>query len=311
MIVILLCFIFSLIALNLIQYIQRKNRDTHLDYLAEKLEQILERETMERLLLMTDDKKLQALLININKLLDKHQQEIAKYNQSRHSMKRMLTNISHDLKTPLTVVLGYIEMVQKDETIKQNEQERLLLQVHRKTVEIIDFMNAFFDLARLESGDKEIPLTKINVNEICKDNLLSFYDIVQLNGLTIDFQLPDDPIHVLGNKEALDRVLQNLLSNAIQYGSDGNILGLTLSVNEKHVYIEVWDKGKGIEEQKQDLVFERMFTLEESRNKAFYGSGLGLTITKRLLEQMNGTIHVQSIPYEKTVFTVALPRITY
>ncbi|HAM80963.1 sensor histidine kinase [Ornithinibacillus bavariensis] len=311
MIVILLCFIFSLIALNLIQYIQRKNRDTHLDYLAEKLEQILERETMERLLLMTDDKKLQALLININKLLDKHQQEIAKYNQSRHSMKRMLTNISHDLKTPLTVVLGYIEMVQKDETINQNEQERLLLQVHRKTVEIIDFMNAFFDLARLESGDKEIPLTKINVNEICKDNLLSFYDIVQLNGLTIDFQLPDDPIHVLGNKEALDRVLQNLLSNAIQYGSDGNILGLTLSVNEKHVYIEVWDKGKGIEEQKQDLVFERMFTLEESRNKAFYGSGLGLTITKRLLEQMNGTIHVQSIPYEKTVFTVALPRITY
>lgn len=311
MIVILLCFIFSLIALNLIQYIQRKNRDTHLDYLAEKLEQILERETMERLLLMTDDKKLQALLININKLLDKHQQEIAKYNQSRYSMKRMLTNISHDLKTPLTVVLGYIEMVQKDETINQNEQERLLLQVHRKTVEIIDFMNAFFDLARLESGDKEIPLTKINVNEICKDNLLSFYDIVQLNGLTIDFQLPDDPIHVLGNKEALDRVLQNLLSNAIQYGSDGNILGLTLSVNEKHVYIEVWDKGKGIEEQKQDLVFERMFTLEESRNKAFYGSGLGLTITKRLLEQMNGTIHVQSIPYEKTVFTVALPRITY
>ncbi|MFU0789073.1 sensor histidine kinase [Virgibacillus proomii] len=303
--------IFILITLNIIQYVQMTNRDKKLDYLANKLGQILEEESMEQLLLMTDDKKLKALIIEINKLLDMHKGKIAKYNQSRQAMKKMLTNISHDLKTPLTVVLGYIEMIQKDKTIDQKEQERLLLQVHRKTIEIIDLMNAFFDLARVESGDKEIPLMKININEICKDNLLSFYDVVQTKGLKIDFQLPDNPIHVVGNKEALNRVLHNLLSNAIQYGSDGKILGLALTFNEKHVCIDVWDRGKGIEEQKQDLVFERMFTLEESRNKAFHGSGLGLTITKRLLEQMNGTIHVQSMPYQKTTFTVTLPRITY
>ncbi|MBU5267560.1 sensor histidine kinase [Virgibacillus proomii] len=311
MMFVVMSVIFILITLNIIQYVQMKNRDKKLDYLANKLGQILEEDSMEQLLLMTDDKKLKALLIEINKLLDMHKGKIAKYNQSRQSMKKMLTNISHDLKTPLTVVLGYIETIQKDKTIDQKEQIRLLLQVHRKTIEIIDLMNAFFDLARLESGDKEIPLMKININEICKDNLLSFYDVVQTKGLKIDFQLPDNPIHVVGNKEALDRVLHNLLSNAIQYGSDGKILGLALTFNEKHVCIDVWDRGKGIEEQKQDLVFERMFTLEESRNKAFHGSGLGLTITKRLLEQMNGTIHVQSMPYQKTTFTVTLPRITY
>lgn len=308
---IMISFILVFITLNIIQYVQKENRDNHLDYLTDKLEQILKQGSMEQLLLMTDDKKLQTLLIKMNKLLDKHQKQIAKYNQSRHSIKKMLTNISHDLKTPLTVVLGYIETIQRDETIDQIERERLLVQVHRKTVEIIDLMHGFFDLAKLESGDKDVPLTKMNINEICKDNLLSFYDIVQTKGLKIDLELPDNPVYVLGNKEALDRVFHNLLSNAIQYGSDGKIVGLTLTLNEKDVCIEVWDRGKGIEEQKQDLIFERMFTLEESRNKSFHGSGLGLTITKRLIEQMNGTIHVQSIPYQKTTFTVTLPRITY
>ncbi|WP_286164747.1 sensor histidine kinase [Clostridium sp. 1xD42-85] len=279
--------------------------------MSNKLEQVLEQGSVGQLLLVTEDKKLQVLLIKINKLLDAHQQKIAKYTQSRRSMKKMLTNVSHDLKTPLTVVLGYIEIIQKGGTMDHKEQERLLFQVHRKTEEIIELMNAFFDLARLESGDKELALTKVNMNEICKDNLLSFYDIVQTKGLTIDFQLPDNAIYVLGNKEALDRVLHNLLSNAIRYGSDGNILGLTLSLNEKYVCIDVWDRGKGIDEQKQDLVFERMFTLEESRNKALHGSGLGLTITKRLLEQMNGTIQLQSHPYQKTTFTVTLPRMIY
>lgn len=181
----------------------------------------------------------------------------------------------------------------------------------RKTLEIIQFMNAFFDLAKLESGDKQIQLTKINMIEVCKQNILSFYDFVEANGLEVDLQLPEEPVYVLGNKEALDRILHNLLSNAIRYGGDGNVVGLALFYDDKQVYVEVWDKGKGIAEQEQDQVFERMFTLEESRNKAFQGSGLGLTITKRLVEKMNGKIHLHSIPNEKTTFTITFKRFTY
>lgn len=113
------------------------------------------------------------------------------------------------------------------------------------------------------------------------------------------------------NEEALDRILQNLLSNAIQYGAAGKFIGMELFYDETSVAITVWDRGKGISETGQQRVFERLYTLEESRNKAFQGSGLGLTITKRLTEKMGGSISVQSKPYERTSFTITLKRMTY
>ncbi|MNJ58294.1 Alkaline phosphatase synthesis sensor protein PhoR [compost metagenome] len=123
-------------------------------------------------------------------------------------------------------------------------------------------------------------------------------------------EIPDHPIYAYGNEEALERIFANLLSNAIRYGRDGQTLGLTLFADESHVKVEIWDRGKGIQEQNLERVFERMFTLEESRNRSFQGSGLGLTITKRLVEAMDGTILLHSIPYQKTTFTIQLQRAT-
>ena len=86
--------------------------------------------------------------------------------------------------------------------------------------------------------------------------------------------------------------MNNLISNAITYGDDGKTLGMTLRDDETNVYIDVWDTGKGIDESHIDKVFERMYTLEDSRNRLYQGSGLGLTITKRLVEAMDGEIHL-------------------
>lgn len=118
-------------------------------------------------------------------------------------------------------------------------------------------------------------------------------------------------IYALGNLDALRRIMNNLISNAIKYGSEGKYLGLKLSYDDNYCYVDVWDKGKGIEEINVDRVFERMYTLEDSRNKLYQGSGLGLTITKRLVEKLGGSISIKSKPYEKTCFTFQLRRITY
>ncbi|MNN76283.1 Histidine protein kinase SaeS [compost metagenome] len=113
----------------------------------------------------------------------------------------------------------------------------------------------------------------------------------------------------MGNEEALDRVLGNLLSNAIAYGDAGGVLGLRLYSEEDKVFIEVWDRGKGIAEGHQDKIFERLYTLEDSRNREYQGSGLGLTITKRLTEQMNGRISLSSKPYVRTAFTLSFRKL--
>ncbi|MEC1260256.1 HAMP domain-containing histidine kinase [Bacillus swezeyi] len=309
-----LLWIFTVIilaSLNISQYKMKKHQNRNLKYITEKLNVMLKEHSADQILLGTDDKALRALLVQINLFTEDHQHITARFAKTEQSMKRMLTNMSHDLKTPLTVVLGYIEAIQSGSDMTEEERERLLEKVHQKTGEIIRLMNSFFDLAKLESEDKQMLLTKIHINEICRKNILQHYDAVQAKGFKAVIDIPDTPVYAHGDEEALDRILQNLLSNAIQYGADGKLIGLSLTYDDTRTVITVWDRGKGISEHDQQRVFERLYTLEESRNKAFQGSGLGLTITKRLVEKMGGEISLQSKPYEQTAFSITLKRMTY
>jgi signal transduction histidine kinase len=295
----------------LYQYFSQKARNENLVYIKGKLKQILKDNNEEKVLVVTDDQALKDLLLEINKLLENNQKILAEYRKKEDSMRKMLSNISHDLKTPLTVVLGYIETINLDKDMHNDEKKVLLEKVHDKTIEVIDLINKFFDLAKLESGDKDISLTRINISEVCRKNILNFYDILNSKGFEVEINIPQKDLYVFGNEEALDRILNNLLSNAVKYGTDGKFIGLSIEENEKFIYIHVMDKGRGIEENKIDRVFERMYTLEDSRNRVFQGSGLGLTITKRLVEKMNGEIFLKSIPNKTTTFTVKLKRIDY
>lgn len=307
----LLVVIVVLIGIICFQYKRQKQRNTSLKYIHEKLNSIILNSTSEKLLAFTDDKELIPILTEINNLLDLNEKVLAHYSKTEITMKKMLSNISHDLKTPLTVVLGYIETIRLDSNMSSEEKNALLSKVENKTEEVIELINKFFDLAKLESSDKDIPLTRINMNEVCRKNILNFYDILTTKGFEVIIDIPENNIYCLGNEEALDRTINNLISNAVKYGSEGKILGLSLRCDEESVYIEVWDKGRGINEIHKDRVFERMYTLEDSRNKLYQGSGLGLTITKRLVEKLNGEIFLESKAYERTSFTVKLKRITY
>lgn len=307
----LLMVIVILMGIIYFQYKRQKQRSTNLKYIHEKLNSIISNSTSEKLLVFTDDKELILILTEVNNLLDLNQKVLTHYSKTEITMKKMLSNISHDLKTPLTVVLGYIETIKLDSNISSEERSTLLSKVENKTEEVIELINKFFDLAKLESSDKDIPLTRINMNEVCRKNILNFYDILTNKGFEVIIDIPESNIYSLGNEEALDRIINNLISNAVKYGSEGKILGFSLRCDEDSVFVEVWDKGRGINEIHKDRVFERMYTLEDSRNKLYQGSGLGLTITKRLVEKLDGEIFLESKAYERTSFTVKLKRITY
>lgn len=219
MAVLWMALVIVLSCLNVIQFMMKKKRDGNLAYTAEKLDALLNSDSAGRILLQTDDQALKNLLININLLVENRQQVTAQFAKTEQSMKRMLTNMSHDLKTPLTVILGYIEAIQSDPDMPDEERERLLGKLRQKTNELIQMINSFFDLAKLESEDKDIPITKIHMNDICKRNILHYYDAVQSKGFQASIDIPDTLMYAQANEEALDRILQNLLSNAIQYGA--------------------------------------------------------------------------------------------
>lgn len=285
---------------------KQKKQKEDIAYIKDKLQEIMQNESAERLLLMTTDERMKELLNVLNELLDYNCSNLMKYNKSKHSMKRMLSNISHDLKTPLTVILGYLEML----TLKYKEEEALH-KAYDRTQEVILLINKFFDLAKLESGDKEMSMEKVNISELCRMNILDYYHTLEELAVDVSIDIPEKAIFILGNNNAIKRILNNLISNAIKYGGAGKYLGIKVIDEEDYVRIEVIDHGKGIEERHKEEVFERMYTLEDSRSKAYQGSGLGLTITKELVELLGGEIHLDSKPHEETVFSFTLPKLKF
>jgi signal transduction histidine kinase len=224
-------------------------------------------------------------------------------------MKTMLSNASHDLKTPLTVITGYVEALMQDDMIPMDERIKLLERVHDKSKELNGLINQFFDLAKLEADDVQIKLAPLDINEVCRQNILGFYHTISDLHLELDIKLLDQKTMIMGNEHSLNRILNNLISNAIKYGGDGKIIGILLEEDAAYIYIHIWDKGKGIPEQFIEAIFERLYTLEDSRNKNYQGSGLGLTITERLTCKMNGLISVESNPGIKTTFTLKFEKL--
>lgn len=281
------------------------NRETQarLREITAKLSEILEQDTDEQVMVFTDDKTLKELCGQINLLLLDRQKMKADFRKQEIASKKMLANISHDIKTPLTVILGYLEIMRLS-----NCEDEALQKVETKAKQVMDLIDQFFTLAKLESGDKNIEMVQVNINELCRENVLGYYELLVQKDYAVDIIIPEQHIFVQGDRESVSRILGNLLSNAIRYGSDGKYIGLFLREELDFVCIYVVDKGKGIEKQFAASVFERLYTMEDSRNRSIQGNGLGLTIARNLARQMGGDILLQSEPGVRTVFTVKLRR---
>lgn len=300
-----LCIIFLVVIILYQQFVFRKGTQTKLQKISRKLSEINATDSDERIMMFTENKELIALLTEINHLLEKHLKMKADYRHSQMVSKRMLSNISHDIKTPMTVILGYLEMMQ------MNSADEMLEKTEQKAKNVVELINQFFTLAKLESGDVDVELSAIDICESCRESILDFYEILMKNDFQVDVAIPENAIYVQGNKDALQRILSNLISNVIRYGADGKYLAMQVRVDEKVIYIDVIDKGKGIDKIFAENVFERLFTMDDSRNRKIQGNGLGLTIAKNLALQMGGNISLNSVTYKKTIFTVQLKRILY
>ncbi|MSA03143.1 sensor histidine kinase [Lactonifactor sp. BIOML-A3] len=284
-----------------------RNQTEQLRTLTRELAEYGSNAKQEQILLFSDEKAIQELLIQVNLFLEHLSDLEQMQRQYEEQSRKMLANISHDLKTPLTVIYGYSEMILSSRENMESGTYEKIEKIHRKTKDVLYMINEFFDLAKLEAGDIALEHIRLDICEICRNEIINYYDSLNRPGFRTDIQIPEAPLYIEGDKQALQRILNNLLQNAMKYGADGGYLGLCVRESHGFVLIEVSDKGKGIVEENQNQVFERLVTLEDSRNKKYHGSGLGLTITKRLTEAMMGRIRLESRPFVKTIFTVEFP----
>ncbi len=279
--------------------IQAKLKSIH-----KKLKEIMDNDSDERIMVFTENPELMELAAQINRLLENHLKVKADFCRSELASKRMLSNISHDIKTPMTVVLGYLEIMK----VKSSVTFEMLEKTEQKAQSVMELINQFFTLAKIEAGDINMELSRVDICEICRESILDFYEILSKTEFQVEVELPKQEVYVQGNREALQRILMNLISNVVRYGTEGNYLGLFLRTDEKMVFVDIVDKGKGIEKSFAENVFDRLFTMEDSRSRKIQGNGLGLTIAKNLAQQLGGEILLESVPYVRTIFTIKLKK---
>jgi signal transduction histidine kinase len=296
------------VSLKLVLVIYEKRKILQqLYHITSDLEAILSKDTDEKIMLFTDEKKVSSLIEQINRTLEICQKVKIDYRRLDLKAKYMLSNISHDLKTPLTVIQGYLEIMSMDE--KNNA--KMINKVTDKSNQLMELMDKFFALAKIEAGDLDLTKTSIHLCEFCRATILDFYENLIENDFQVDIQMPENDFQVFSNEDALKRILYNLITNAIRYGSEGKYLGLVLREEETEICIEIIDKGIGIKKSEIDRIFDRLYTMDDSRNQLIQGNGLGLTIVKELAEKINAKIVVESEEYVKTTFTLKLKKIIY
>ncbi|RFZ95729.1 sensor histidine kinase [Mucilaginibacter conchicola] len=206
-----------------------------------------------------------------------------------------LSNISHEFKTPLFAIQGYIEALQ-DDGFEDREMATQFLEKASKNVDRLSYLiNDLDEISKLESGEIPINYTKFKINDLIKEVFESLELKSKQHNIKLTFkQKYDDALFVNADREKIRQVLVNLIDNSFKYGKDGGNTAVSIFTLHDQVLIEVTDDGIGIEEKYLTRLFERFFRTDSSRSRQIGGSGLGLAIVKHIIEAHQQTISVRS-----------------
>lgn len=239
-------------------------------------------------------------------------QKTEQLRQSEESRQRLLSNISHDLRTPVSSVLGHVELMLEG-VVDSPEQQRIYLQrIHAKMLGLNRLMHDLFELANLESANTRFIWTDIDAGSWLDEVWQKYVSDVNNAGFRLEQQNRiSDAISVRVDKDRLDQVFANLISNAIRFmGSDGKIIVSCELANPEHVLFKVADNGSGIAPSDIPKVFDRLYRGSHSRGNSGEHSGLGLAIAKEIVEAHQGRIWVDDSVKRGCTLCILVPVVT-
>jgi signal transduction histidine kinase len=250
-------------------------------------------------------------LIEFTRAANLYTEQLQRLTAEKQHMERaqnaMISNISHDLRTPLTSILGYVQALQTDTSLSDRDRTEYLSIIGRKSESLYLLMESFFELSKIDADTAPIPATKININEETENALSALYREFREKGIEPVIDIPAENLLVWGNRGYIQRILDNLLINAIRHGAHADEIGVSARREGVKIIVSVWDTGDGIEEKDLPFIFDRLYVSDESRKRKPGGSGLGLAIAKRLVERLGGEIEAKSECGVRTEITFTLP----
>jgi two-component system, OmpR family, phosphate regulon sensor histidine kinase PhoR len=220
-----------------------------------------------------------------------------------------VSNVSHELKTPITAIRGLVETVIDDEEMSPEQQKSFLIKTMGQTIRLSTIVTDLLALSRLESIGIELNREPIDLRDVVQASIQTLLPVSEDKSIQIETQVPDIPVEVLGDREALFQSVTNLLDNAIKYNSTNGTAKVILRKKSGSALIEIKDTGIGIEPIEQHRIFERFYRVDKARSRQLGGTGLGLSIVKHTILVHGGQLSVESIPGSGSTFHISIPLI--
>lgn len=252
------------------------------------------------------DNEFSEIAANINKMSEEIRVLMESERHNEKSKNEMITNIAHDLRTPLTSILGYLDLINKRELTEDTKKEYLKI-VYEKSKKLQDLIESLFSFTKTNSSKLVLKIDKIDIIKLLCQLMEEFYPNFEDKGITCSVNTNIDSYVIDGDGTLLARLFDNLINNAVKYGADGKRIDVKIIAENNIVKIAVINYGKVIPQDELPLIFDKFYRVDQARNSGTGGTGLGLAIAKNITELHHGVIEVTS-DLGGTVFSVTLPK---
>ncbi len=254
------------------------------------------------------DTSIKNLTLSDNEDENKSVEELLILEEARKMKSVFLDNMSHELRTPITVILGYAGILYED--IEDPDLKEMAEIILKSSNRLTEALNLLLDQSDVDSKRLKVEFERKNLKDILTETYNVYKPVAEDKGLKLILDFDLDNAYCNIDTKMFNKVMTNLLNNAVKYTEEGSIiisLEKSISKNKEHYCIKISDSGIGIPEEKQLLVFEAFRQVSEGMNRLYQGTGLGLSVTKKFVELMNGEISINSKVDEGTSFLLKFP----
>ncbi|MHA6532031.1 sensor histidine kinase [Paenibacillus sp. BAC0078] len=276
---------------------------TQLTLIKDALEDI-KNGNLNRRVLASESDMTRQICYDINEIAINSQSRLIQQKQSEQAYKRLMTSLSHDVKTPLSSLVGYLEAIESKIVVGEEKDEYIHV-ASNKAHHLKHFVENLFEWVKLDSGEQVFHFELFDLNELSRNIIADWVPILENSHFEYEFDIPETEYSMRIDANSYTRILNNLLQNIITH-SEGDKMALRIFENKQKAKIVITDNGKGISPDSLPHIFERMYQCDHSR--VAKGNGLGLAIAKELVSVHKGTITADSTPGTETIFTILLPK---
>lgn len=256
-----------------------------------------------RRILSAANELIAPLAYEINDIIISYENRLSAFRQTDEINRQLMTSLSHDVRTPLTTLIGYLDAAHKG-IVTGKDRDEYIETARRKAHDLKEYIDVLFDWFKLGSDEFAMEISIIEAGELTRDILIDWIPIFEDKQVEYHIDIPEQPFRVKLDTDGYMRILNNLIQNVISH-SHADKIEIALSKERGNMKILLADNGTGIEKEDLKHIFERLYKCDKGRSEK--GSGLGLSIVHQLVKKMNGTITAESVPGKGTAFTLIFP----